>query len=145
MPASRILEGRLPEQHLPSGHLSSEETRTQRIQRDIKGESPWLVSGRQIRSRKSRRGHQNNSRMDSQTDAVTSQRSSDGVHSGAGDWRAPPFKSDASVCEATTEADKDAIAWLQKRCALLDSLLGECLRHHLLRRCRGFADLVGRS
>jgi hypothetical protein len=29
-----------------------------------------------------------------------------------------------------TEADKDAtIAWLQKRCALLDSLLGECLRH----------------
>ncbi len=30
-----------------------------------------------------------------------------------------------------TEADKDAtIAWLQKRCALLDSLLGECLRHH---------------
>jgi hypothetical protein len=29
-----------------------------------------------------------------------------------------------------TEADKDAtIAGLQKRCALLDSLLGECLRH----------------
>ena len=30
-----------------------------------------------------------------------------------------------------TEADKDAmIAWLQKRCALLDNLLGECLRRH---------------
>ena len=30
-----------------------------------------------------------------------------------------------------TEADKDAtIAWLQKRSVLLDSLLGECLRHH---------------
>ena len=30
-----------------------------------------------------------------------------------------------------TEADKDAtIAWLQKRCALLDNLLGEFLRHH---------------
>jgi hypothetical protein len=30
-----------------------------------------------------------------------------------------------------TEADKDAtIAWLQKRCALLDNLLGECLRCH---------------
>jgi hypothetical protein len=30
-----------------------------------------------------------------------------------------------------TEADKDAtIASLQKRCALLDSLLWECLRHH---------------
>ena len=30
-----------------------------------------------------------------------------------------------------TEADKDAtIAWFQKRCALLDNLLGECLRRH---------------
>jgi hypothetical protein len=30
-----------------------------------------------------------------------------------------------------TEADKDAtIAWFQKRCTLLDALLGECLRHH---------------
>ena len=30
-----------------------------------------------------------------------------------------------------TEAEKDAtIAWLQKRCALLDNLLGEFLRHH---------------
>jgi hypothetical protein len=43
-------------------------------------------------------------------------------------------------------AEKDAeIARLQKRCALLDSLLGECIRHHYLRRCRGFADLAGRS
>jgi hypothetical protein len=30
-----------------------------------------------------------------------------------------------------TEAEKDAtIAWFQKRCALLDNLLGECLRRH---------------
>jgi hypothetical protein len=30
-----------------------------------------------------------------------------------------------------TESEKDAeIARLRERCALLDSLLGECLRHH---------------
>jgi len=41
------------------------------------------------------------------------------------------LKATLPCAKPITEADKDAtIAWLQKRCALLDNLLGECLRRH---------------
>jgi hypothetical protein len=43
----------------------------------------------------------------------------------------------ALVVKNLEVAEKDAeIARLQKRCALLDSLLGECIRHHYMPRFR---------